>query len=208
MALQFSITAVGVMILQGALNLFGTEKITAYTAATKTDQLVTQPAGTFGVAMANYAGQNLGAGRIDRIKEGVRKCSYLTLAFAVGAAVILYLFGRPVTGLFLEKSTPEVVEPAQVYLNTIAVFLPALNLLFVYRNVLQGIGRSFMPLMAGVFELIARTVCAFTLPAIMGFTGICLAGPIAWLAAAIPLAITYFVVIKKMMKEYTASENV
>ncbi|HEX3021963.1 MAG TPA: MATE family efflux transporter [Lachnospiraceae bacterium] len=208
MALQFSITAIGVMILQGALNLFGSTKIAAYTAASKTDQLVTQPAGTFGVAMANYAGQNLGAGRIDRIKEGVKRCSYLTLVFAVGAAAILILFGRPMTNLFVDSKEVDVIESAQVYLNTIALFLPALNLLFVYRNVLQGIGRSFMPLMAGVFELVARTICAFTLPAILGFTGICLAGPIAWLAAAIPLAITYFIVMKKMMREYTASESV
>lgn len=197
MALQFSVTAIGVLVLQGSLNLFGSTKIAAYTAASKVEQLVTQPAGTFGVTMANYAGQNLGAGRIDRVKEGVKKCSVLTIIFAVAASAILLLFGKPLTGLFIDGKEAEVFASAQVYLTIIAVFLPVLNMLFVYRNALQGMGRSFMPFMAGVFELFARTVCAFTLPVVIGFAGICLAGPIAWIAATIPLAVAYYVVIKK-----------
>lgn len=200
MALQFSVTAVGCLILQGALNLFGSTTIAAYTAASKVEQLVTQPAGTFGVTMANYAGQNLGAGRIDRVKEGVKKCSVITLIFAVAASIILLLFGKQLTGLFVDGKEIEVFESAQIYLMIIAIFLPVLNMLFVYRNALQGVGRSFMPFMAGVFELIARTVCAFTLPAIIGFTGICLAGPMAWLAATIPLAFAYHIIIKQFDK--------
>ncbi len=180
MALQFSVTAIGVLVLQSSLNLFGSDKIAAYTAASKVEQLLTQPAGTFGITMANYAGQNLGAGRIDRVKEGVKKCSMITLIFAVAASIILLLFGRPLTSLFVDGNKIAVFESAQTYLTVIAIFLPVLNMLFVYRNVLQGIGRSFMPFMAGVFELIARTICAFTLPTMIGFTGICLAGPIAW----------------------------
>jgi putative MATE family efflux protein len=204
MALQFSVTAIGVLVLQGALNLFGSTKIAAYTAASKVEQLLTQPAGTFGITMANYAGQNLGAGRIDRIKEGVKKCSGITLIFAVAASVILLLFGKPLTSLFVDGKEVEIFTSAQTYLTVIAIFLPVLNMLFVYRNVLQGVGRSFMPFMAGVFELIARTICAFTLPAMIGFTGICLAGPIAWIAATVPLAFSYHVIIKKL--DYEAVE--
>lgn len=202
MAFQFSITAIGTVILQGALNLFGTSKIAAYTAASKVEQLVTQPAGTFGVTMANYAGQNLGADRVDRIKEGVTKCTILTLCFAVLASAILFLFGEPLTSLFLEGDQPEVMEAALQYLRICAIFFPFLNMIFVYRNMLQGIGRSFMPLMAGVFELIARSTVAFTLPQAIGYTGICLAGPFAWIAAAVPLGISYFVVMKRMMKDW------
>lgn len=202
MAFQFSITAIGTVILQGALNLFGSTTIAAYTAACKVEQLVTQPAGTFGVTMANYSGQNLGADRVDRIKEGVTKCTILTLLFAVLASVILFLFGEPLTRLFLDGNQPEVVDTAMVYLRMCALFFPFLNMIFVYRNMLQGVGKSFMPLMAGVFELIARSVVSFTLPAVLGFTGICLAGPIAWMAAAIPLGITYFIEINRMMKEW------
>lgn len=202
MAFQFSITAVGTVILQGALNLFGSTAIAAYTAAGKVEQLVTQPALSFGVTMANYSGQNLGADRIDRIKEGVTKCSILTLIFAVFASMILYLFGEPLTKLFIDGSQPEVIDTAMIYLRICALFFPFLNLIFVYRNMLQGVGKSFMPLMAGVFELIARAVVSFTLPGIIGFTGICLAGPLAWVAASVPLGITYFIEIKKMMKDW------
>ncbi|MBO5353936.1 MAG: MATE family efflux transporter [Lachnospiraceae bacterium] len=202
MAFQFSITAIGTVILQGALNLFGSNTIAAYTAACKVEQLVTQPAGTFGVTMANYSGQNLGADRVDRIKEGVTKCTILTLLFAVLASLILVFFGEPLTKLFIDGNQPEVVETAMVYLKICAIFFPFLNMIFVYRNMLQGVGKSLMPLMAGVFELIARGVVSFTLPAVLGFTGICLAGPVAWMAAAIPLGITYFIEIKKMMREW------
>lgn len=202
MAFQFSITAVGTVILQGALNLFGSTKIAAYTAAGKVEQLVTQPAGTFGVTMANYSGQNLGADRVDRIKEGVTKCSILTLGFSVLASVILYTLGEPLTSLFIDGNQPEVMEAAMQYLHISALFMPFLNLIFVYRNMLQGVGRSLMPLLAGVFELFARGIAAFMLPARIGFAGICMAGPIAWMSAAIPLGITYFIVIRRMMADW------
>ncbi len=202
MAFQFSITAIGTVILQGALNLFGSVTIAAYTAACKVESLVTQPALSFGVTMANYSGQNLGADRVDRIKEGVTKCSILTLAFAVLASLILIFFGEPLTRLFIDGNQQGVVDTAMIYLKICAMFFPFLNMIFVYRNMLQGVGKSFMPLMAGVFELIARAVVSFTLPGVLGFTGICLAGPIAWMAAAIPLGITYFIEIKKMMQSW------
>lgn len=198
MAFQFSITAIGCVILQGALNLFGPDTIAAYAAASKVEQLVTQPANTFGVTMANYAGQNLGANRVDRIKEGVNKSSLITLLFSVGAIGCVYLFSRPLLMLFDIKNNTPIMDDALYYLRLTSLFYPALSLLFIYRNVLQGIGRSFMPLMAGVFELIARTVVAFVLPALIGYAGVCLAGPLAWLAATIPLAISYFVIIRQV----------
>lgn len=199
MAFQFSITAIGTVILQGALNLFGSATIAAYTAASKVEQLVTQPAGTFGVTMANYSGQNLGADRVDRIREGVTKCTVLTLCFSVLASVVLFVFGEALSSLFIEGGQPEVVELAMTYLRICALFFPFLNMIFVYRNMLQGVGRSLMPLMAGVFELVARAVVSFTLPGVLGYVGICLAGPIAWVAAAVPLGITYAIVIRQML---------
>nr|MCR5153729.1 MATE family efflux transporter [Lachnospiraceae bacterium] len=202
MAFQFSITAIGTVVLQGALNMFGPAKIAAFTAASKVEQLVTQAAPSFGVTMANYSGQNLGADKIDRIKDGVRKCTFLTLSFAVLAGVIIYAFGEPLVNLFLDEKDPEVIDAALVYLHTMIWFFPALFMIFVYRNMLQGVGKSFMPLMAGVFELISRTVVALVLPGIIGYMGICLAGPIAWVAAAVPLGITYFYEIRKMMFEW------
>lgn len=197
MAFQFCITAIGTVVVQGALNLFGTAKIAAFTAANKAEQLVVQPALTFGVAMANYSGQNMGAGRTDRIKEGVAKCTLLTLICAGISMMILFFLGESITKLFLTGEEMdgavigEILDSAQLYLRQAAIFFPFLNMIFVYRNVLQGIGRSFMPLMGGVFELITRLAVSYTLPDLLGFRGICLSGPLAWVSAAVPLAIAY-----------------
>ena len=96
MAFQFSITAIGVIVLQGAINLFGENRIAAYAAASKVEQLVSQPAGTFGVTMANFSGQNLGAGRVDRVRKGVRQASFLTLCFSVLGMIILFTCGEQI----------------------------------------------------------------------------------------------------------------
>lgn len=201
MALQFSITAAGAMVLQGALNNFGSKIIASYTAASKVQQLVMQPAITFGVAMATYSGQNLGAGRIDRIKEGVKKCTIISIIVSIISTIVVVLLGGAFTKLFMDGNDLEVIKYARHYLNTVSIFYIPLGLIFIYRNTLQGIGESFVPMMAGVAEMVARTVVAFTLPNLIGFTGIALADPAAWFAAAIPLGITYFKRINVILKE-------
>lgn len=197
MAFQFSITAIGVIVLQGALNRFGPIRIAAYTAAQKVEQLVAVAAGTFGVTMANYTGQNLGARRLDRIKEGTNKSCLLTIAMSLVSMTIALAFADQLTGLFVKDGGQDVIESARQYLHTTAIFYPALFVIFIYRNVLQSIGKGFMPLMAGVFELVARTIAAYTLPSAFGFLGVCFAGPLAWIAAALPLFIAYTVIIRK-----------
>lgn len=198
MAFQFSITAIGVMVLQSAINGFGSVVVAAHTAASKVEQLVMQPAITFGVTMATYSAQNLGAGRIDRIKEGVKKCSIISLIISIISGIIVVIFGGSFTRLFISDASPEVIAYSQQYLNTVAIFFTILGLLFIYRNALQGIGDAFVPMMAGVAELVVRVVVAFTLPALIGYSGICLASPIAWIAATIPLALAYFKRINNM----------
>lgn len=201
MALQFSITAAGAVVLQSALNNLGSKIIASYTAASKVQQVVMQPAVTFGVAMATYSGQNLGAGKIDRIKEGVKKCTMISIIVSVVSTLIVVLFGGAFANMFINGGDLEVIETAQHYLNTVSIFYIPLGLIFIYRNTLQGIGESFMPMMAGVAEMVARIVVAFTLPNLLGFTGIALADPVAWLAAAIPLGITYYKRINVILKE-------
>ncbi|ACD53500.1 multidrug transporter MatE [Clostridium botulinum] len=198
MALQFSITAIGVMVIQRSLNAFGSTIIAAYTASSKVEQLVMQPAITFGITMATYSGQNLGAGKINRIKEGVKKCCIISTIISVIAGIIVVLFGKSFTKLFIDTPDPNVLAASQHYLNIVSVFFIFLGLLFIYRNTLQGIGDGFVPMMAGVAELLVRVIVAFTLPTIIGYTGICLASPIAWIAACIPLAIKYYKTINKM----------
>ena len=201
MAFQFSITAIGVIVLQGALNVFGAAKIAAYTAAQKVEQLVTVAAETIGVTMANYGGQNYGANRIDRIKDGTNKAVLISLAFSMIALAMAWLLPDQLAGMFISGSQPEVLDGARTYLYICGTFFPVLFLLFIYRNVLQSIGRGFWPLMGGVFELVARIAVAFLLPRVIGYAGICLAGPAAWLLATVPLAIAYYMIMAGLNNE-------
>ena len=201
MAFPFSITAFGTIVLQGAINKFGATRIAAYTAASKTEQLVTQIAGASGVTTANFVGQNIGAGRYDRIKKGGRAWSFGTSGAAVFAMVVIFFFGRDICGLFIKNRNPVTLDSSMVYLNTVIVFFIPLFLIFVFRNALQAMGKTFMPLMAGVFELVARTIASFTLPDVIGFKGVCLAGPIAWVSAMTPLLVTYIIYMVKFKKK-------
>ncbi|MGL5755318.1 MAG: MATE family efflux transporter [Paraclostridium sp.] len=195
MALQFSITAIGAIVLQGAVNAFGSTVVAAHTAASKVEQLVMQPSVTFGVTMATYCAQNLGAGNIDRIKEGVKKCTLINIGIGIIGGVVLVTFGESFVKLFISDADPAVITYSMKYLTTVSFFFIPLSLIFIYRNALQGMGHTFVPMMAGVCELLARTLVAFTLPLIIGYTGVCLAGPMAWIAASIPLILDY---IKKI----------
>lgn len=198
MSMQFSVTAVGIIIVQSAINTFGATVIAAYTAASKVQQLVMQPAVSFGVTMATYAGQNLGAKRFDRIKHGIRIMNVVSVVTSMMSSFVLVVLGKYFVMLFIENPTPEVFGYAQQVLNYSAMFFIPLGFIFVYRNVLQGMGQSFVPMMAGFFELFARSIVAFTLPKFIGFTGICLSDPIAWISAAVPLILTYCVKMRKI----------
>ena len=201
-AIQYSIIAIGVMILQVAINGLGSTVVASYTAASKVEQLVTQPATTFGTAMATYAAQNLGAKKIGRIKEGVRKCIIISTIINVSAGIILVLFGRNFTKLFVSADKVEVIEYAQQYLNTISVFLWILGLLFIYRNTIQGIGNASVPMMAGIAELVMRIIAAVRLSTLAGYIGICFASPIAWIGSTIILISSYYVIMKKFTKKH------
>ena len=171
MSMQFSVTAVGIIIIQSAINTFGSVVIASYTAASKVLQLVMQPSTSFGVT-------------------------------------VLVTLGKYFVMLFIENPTPEIFDYAQQVLNYSAIFFIPLGFIFVYRNVLQGMGESFVPMMAGFFELAARATVAFTLPKVIGFTGICLSDPIAWISACVPLMLTYYIKMKKIDKKNKLNEEI
>lgn len=201
MGLQFSVTAVGTIIVQSAVNVFGSNVIASYTASSKILQLVMQPLMSYGVAIATYAGQNLGAKRYDRIVSGMKVMNYITLVTSLIAAAILVFFAKYFVMIFIENPTDEIIGYTQQVLNYSAVFMIFLGGIFIYRNVLQGMGESFIPMMAGVYELVARSLVVFILPKYIGFAGICLSDPIAWIAASLPLMFTYYKKIKKIIPE-------
>ncbi len=200
-AFQSSVTAIGVMVIQAAVNNFGSIIVAAYTAAIKVEQLATQPALTFGLAMATYTGQNLGAGKLDRIRTGIKKCIMISAAFCIIGGILIIIFGRNITMLFVsgtEEEISQVLDAAQIYLNAVSAFFWLLGLLFIYRNALQGLGNAKIPLLSGFIELVMRVGVAFTLSNYIGYTGICLASPIAWVGATVLLITAFYKNLKSL----------
>lgn len=202
MALQYSITAVGVMILQVAINGFGSTVVGAFTAATKVEQLVIQPSIAIGMTMATFAAQNIGARELGRVRQGVKQATILTLCVNVVSALIVVFFGTYFVGFFVETEGTEVLTYSQQYLNTVATFFPILGLLFLYRFTLQGLGSTVAPMFAGVMELIMRTGVAFILPGLIGYAGVCFASPFAWVGATVWLLYSYFRVMPRLKTEF------
>jgi Na+-driven multidrug efflux pump len=191
MAFQFSLTAIGLVIIQGALNVFGPAIIAGLTVALKIEQLIMVFGIALGVTMTNYTGQNLGAGRFDRIKSGTRQCTILSMLFALVGIAVVFLFSDQMAALFVDKSELAIITACRQYLWYTAPLYPLLFLIFLYRNVLQSMNKPLVPLLCGFFELIARAVAAYTLPGPLGYIGICLSEPLAWIVSAVPLVITY-----------------
>lgn len=197
MGFQTSIIAIGSITLQGTLNTFGSLYVSSFTAAQKIDQLATQPLMSFGITMATYTAQNYGAGNISRIKKGVNRCILISLSISLAGGAAIILAGYALVGLFVPDS-PQIVELAQVYLRITTACYSLLALLFIFRYTLQGLGRSLIPTVAGIVELVMRTMAAVVLARLLDFTGVCMASPVAWLGALIPLSIAYFVTIHKL----------
>ena len=195
MAFQSSVIAIGVIILQIALNNLGALPVAAYAATQKIDAVAVMPMLSFGYAMAAYTAQNYGAQKYERIREGVRACLSMSMAFAVGIGVLLIAFGTFFLELFVgadAEGAAEVIAYGHTFLIVNGSTYVILALLLVYRNVLQGLGQSVIPTIAGAMELVMRAGAAIFLCGTLGFLGACLANPLAWIGAAIPVAIAYF----------------
>ncbi|NCB92954.1 MAG: MATE family efflux transporter [Clostridia bacterium] len=198
MAFQMSIIAIGALILQFALNGLGAISVAAYTAAQKIDAIATMPMNSFGAAMATYGAQNYGAGKIDRIKKGVFQCIIMSVGFSIVMGFVNIFAGSNLAALFVGKGETEVLSLARTYLTINGVFYSVLALLFIYRFTLQGLGKGFMPTVAGVMELVMRAFGALILVSAIGFAGACWANTLAWIGACIPLAVAYYVTIRKL----------
>lgn len=203
MGFQISIIATGAIILQVALNSLGHIAVASYTVAQKIDLIAILPMMSFGLAMATYVGQNYGARNIPRIRSGVKQCCAVSLSFSVLIAMINIFAGHLLIRIFVGPDQTEVIDKAQTYLNINGSMYWVLALLFIFRYSLQGLGRSFVPTVAGIMELIMRAIGAVILTKYMGFTGACISNPLAWIGACVPLGIAYFLVIKKLSADKT-----
>lgn len=192
MGLQFSITAIGTIIVQGAINSLGAIYIAAFSAAGKIQNIVATVFVAFGATIATFVGQNRGAGRIDRVHEGVKVTQIMIIIWALLIWGFVLLFGRMLTGAFVDASETEVFAASSLYFKTVAWCYPFLGSIFLYRNALQGMGYGFVPMLGGVFELLARAAVVAVLTPTLGYLGACIADPAAWLAALIPIVPYYF----------------
>ncbi len=204
MGFQFSITAIGSTILQSALNQFGACTIAGFSAAQKTEHIVSVAANTMGVAAANFTGQNYGAKRMDRVRSGVKTCVLLSVFCAAISMFIAMVFPEQLSSLFVKQNATgydEVILAAKTFLFWCSLAFFPLYMIFIFRNTLQALGYPFMPLMGGVTELVCRSVTAFTLPKIIGYTGICVAGSIAWVCASLLLIVSYLVIMNRIKND-------
>ena len=199
-SLQFTITSIGSMCLQGAVNGFGANVIAGFTAAGKVENLTNIPMSGLGVATQTFVGQNFGAKNYDRIVKSIRKIFVLDLVVSVIMSITLYAIGEPLVSLFSTEVNNEMMFAAKRYILATAQCYSLVAILFVLRNSLQGLGYTYANMIAGAGELVGRIAIAFIFTKIIGFSAVCYAAPAAWLLADIPLAIIYLNKEKKFKR--------
>ncbi len=198
MGLQYSITAIGSVILQSATNTLGSNAVAAVTAAGRINGFLACPFDAMGSTMATYGGQNVGAGRLDRIGQGLKSCILLGAGYSVIALGISFLFGRSLATLFLDASETAIIDNVKLFLTMATAFYFPLALVNIIRFLIQGVGFPAFAILAGVFEMVARALTGFVLVPNLGFVGSCLGSPIAWILADAFLIPAYFHVRKKL----------
>ena len=201
-AIQFSVCAIGVIIVQIAINSFGSDIVAAYSVGNKIENIVTQFFPALGMAISTYAAQNLGAGKFDMIRKGFRSGFAIIVSWALISLLLAHTITKPLSYLFLDASTTDqsIIENAQLYMNTISVFFIPLGMIFLFRTGSQGLGSGAIPMISSITELVLRCIAAFTLPVFMGYRGVCLSSPVAWIGAAVILPFCYLARMRKIKK--------
>ncbi len=198
MGLQYSITAIGSVILQSAVNSIDSNAVAAVTAGGKVGMLLVCPFDAMGSTMATYGGQNVGAGDLDRVNKGLKDCCLLGLLYALIALGAVYLFGKQLLLLFLDAGETRIIADAYSFLQINALFYFPLALVNIVRFLIQGMGFSKLAVFAGAFEMLARALAGFLLVPHFGFSAVRFANPLAWIFADIFLIPAFFHVRKKM----------
>ena len=201
MGLQYSITAIGSVILQSSVNMLGSLAVAATTAASKVNMLFLCILDALGASMATYGGQNLGAGRIDRIKKGTLAAVIIGISYSIFALVAVIFVRVPLIKLFVDEPVPEMVDMAALHVIITTGSLTFLVFVNVLRFVIQGVGFSTFAILAGVFEMIARTIAGLVFIPAFDFVGACVASPFAWLLADCFLVPAFFYVMHRLERD-------
>ena len=202
MAFQNLVIAIGGMIVQTVVNSFGVAFIAGYTATCKLYGILEVAATSYGFAMVTYTGQNLGAGKTDRIKEGTRIGVLIGVLTSFVITGLMFLFGRNILGLFISADAAQGSQAAVVawrFLRIMSSFLWVLYILHIVRSVIQGMGNTVIPLVSGIFEFIMRTGATLILPVLFGENGILFAEVLAWMGADLVLIPGYLYMRKKLL---------
>ena len=197
MGFEYSVSAIGAVIMQDAINLLGSTAVAAQTAGEKIRQMFTLPMESVGMAMATYVGQNHGAHRTDRIKQGIKDGCMIQLTYCVAAWVVIFFVKPYAVGLVLGDADPAVTAGAIQYLAIMSMLFCFHGLLMIFRNTLQGLGYSVQAIISGVGELIGRSLGGLlAVKTGLGYVGICLSNPFAW-----GLAMLYCMfMVRRMLK--------
>lgn len=196
MGLQYSITAIGTMMVQSALNILGSYPVAAFTAGSKIENIFSQAFVAIGTAMATYNAQNIGAGKVKRVREGFRAAHIIGITYAIAAGLFLIVAGKYLSYLFISDNAADVIPMVDIYVKCVGTFFIPLYFVNSLRNGIQGMGYGVLPMLAGVAELGGRGITAVVAASKESYLGACLASPMAWIVATLLLVFMYFYVMK------------
>lgn len=200
MGLQFSITAIGSIILQTSVNALGSGIVAAVTAAGRLYSLFACAFDALGVAMSTYGGQNIGARKVERLSPGLRAAMIIGSIYSVFSLLVIWLLGKPLLTLFVEATEVEIINNAYLFMMiNVAFFIPLAGV-NIFRLMIQGMGYSKMAVFAGVSEMIARGVVGAWLVPALGYIAACFASPIAWIMADLFLIPAYYAIVHHLKK--------
>lgn len=201
MGLQYSITGIGSVILQTAVNGLGSIYVASMTAGSKINIFLACPFDALGQTMAPYAGQNIGARKLDRVGKGLRAACIVGFIVSGLMVIVVKLFGDQLTMLFLDEKDPVIMQNSTQFLIIVSAFYCLLTLVNTVRFTIQGMGFSSLAIIAGVMEMIARGIAGMLLVPAFGYLGACYSSPLAWLLADAFLIPAFFLCKRKVARQ-------
>ena len=192
MGLMNSIVSIGSVILQSAVNKLGSVIIAGHTASRKVIEMFMQPLISIGVTATTYVSQNLGAGKLDRIRKGLHCCTAISFVWSTFCILISFWGIDLILALVVDAKEIQVIATARQYFKINVFFFYALSVLFIYRNALQGLGKSQAPIFSSCIEMVVKILATLLLTPSLGYLGVCYTEPIAWILMAVFLLAAFY----------------
>ena len=208
MGLQFSITAIGSIMLQSANNALGTACVAAFTSAMRIKMFFICTFESLGIAMATYSGQNYGAGKPERVWLGIKASALMMIVYAAFTFVLLMVGAKYFALIFVDPSETEILLDTELFLHISCMFFPMLGLLCILRYTIQGVGYTNLAMFSGVAEMIARILVSLYAVPVFGFIAVCYGDPMAWIAADLFLVPAFIYVYRRLKKQVFTNSQV